>query len=450
MARTAATPELKADELLRQLDAHVQKRKEGAAAAEDDAEYTWGKAREAVTEELMLYTEPIKDPELLRYIVRLQSAMAALDHGRLVGKSTSVADIVKTVHRDMWDGRRDQFRIPDTRRAVGTVLFQTQTGNRPRDLFHMVTRDFTRCNLWVQLRSGDNRDMQRVVDAVDTFLATHPPPMPIRHRHEVSQHAPGTEQDAGWFGLTYINIQWQQKMVSGMLMAFLGSFLVVFIMMTVLFRSALWGLLSMIPLTVTIAFIYGLVGILGIDYDMPIAVLSSLTLGLAIDFAIHFLARGRKIVAECGSWQKAAGPVFGEPARAISRNVIVIAVGFLPLLLAPLNPYKTVGVFLATILLVSGFGTLLILPALIRVLQRWLFRERTRPVTCACGTCLTVGIAAAALVLVNVHQYAELGLTTLTFVSIPLVVVLLGICCLMSRREACATPAADTKEVSDA
>ncbi len=96
-------------------------------------------------------------------------------------------------------------------------------------------------------------------------------------------------------------------MVIGMLQSFLGSFLVVFLLMIVLFRSVLWGLLSMIPLTVTIGLIYGLIGLGGKDYDMPVAVLSALTLGLAVDFAIHFLARARALMREHGSWQKVTG-----------------------------------------------------------------------------------------------------------------------------------------------
>jgi len=163
-----------------------------------------------------------------------------------------------------------------------------------------------------------------------------------------------------------------------MLNAFMGSFVIVLLMMIVLFRSFLWGLLSMIPLTITIGLIYGVIGLIGKDYDMPVAVLSSLTLGLAVDFAIHFLARTRMLYAEYKSWADTYPHVFGEPARAIARNVIVIAVGFLPLLFAPLVPYITVGVFLAAILFVSGSGTLLILPALVRLLEPLLFSKKLR------------------------------------------------------------------------
>jgi hypothetical protein len=176
-----------------------------------------------------------------------------------------------------------------------------------------------------------------------------------------------------WSGLTYINLIWQQQMVRGMAKAFLSSFVVVLIMMIFLFRSALWGFISMLPLTLTVGLIYGILGIIGKDYDMPVAVLSSLSLGLAIDYAIHFLARSRHLTRQLGSWEAARAAVFAEPARAIARNIVIVGVGFLPLLLAPLVPYQTVGVLIASILLLAGAASLLLLPALITVLEPWLF-----------------------------------------------------------------------------
>ncbi|RMD99703.1 MAG: RND transporter, partial [Deltaproteobacteria bacterium] len=105
--------------------------------------------------------------------------------------------------------------------------------------------------------------------------------------------------------------------------------------------------------------------------------LSSLTLGLAIDFAIHFLSRIRIAyythhLSE-NPWERTVAEIFQEPARAISRNIIVIACGFLPLLAAPLVPYQTVGFLLASILVFSGVATLVIIPALMRYVNRWFF-----------------------------------------------------------------------------
>ncbi len=361
-----------------------------------------------------------KNPKVLRYISSLQKDLLRTG---IVGKSNSLADIVKTVYRELLLGDPKNFRIPNTSAAVAQCLMTFQGGHRPDDLWHFVTPDYTKTNIWVQLKSGDNKDMARVVAAVNQYMAKNPPPVKLKHQ---------------WFGLTYINVIWQDKMVSGMLQAFLGSFLVVLLMMTLLFRSALWGLLSMIPLTVTILAIYGFIGLIGKDYDMPVAVLSSLSLGLAVDYAIHFLSRARMLHAEHGSWSAASGPVFGEPARAITRNVIVVGVGFLPLILAPLTPYKTVGFFISSILIAAGVTTLIILPALITLLEKYLF-PKTKACCLFCNgtTCIVSAVSAVAVVAVNVHQFLNAGWTNISKYSIIAIAVLLAICFFVSRRKKC-------------
>ena len=134
-----------------------------------------------------------------------------------------------------------------------------------------------------------------------------------------------------------------------------------------------WAAACMIPLTLTIAAVYGATGIAGKDYDMPVAVLSAISLGIAVDFSIHFLQRSRQIFRGTGSWSLAVPRVFGEPALAISRNVFVVALGFLPLMVAELVPYKTTAVLLFGILFFSGLVTLSCLPAVLTVFEERFF-----------------------------------------------------------------------------
>ncbi len=388
-------------------------------AAEGDTLYAWEDTL-ALIEEQQQRSELFKQPEALRYIEALQ---AHLQTTGVVGKSNSLADLVKTVYRELLGGEEENFVVPESARAVAQSLITYESSHRPHDLWHFVTPDYRETSIWVQLKSGDNQDMGNVVAAVDDFVAKNPPPLGLKHQ---------------WFGLTYINIVWQEKMVSGMLQAFLGSFLVVLLLMTILFRSALWGLLCMIPLTITIGLIYGVIGLIGKDYDMPVAVLSSLTLGLAVDFAIHFLARARSFYEDHGSWEAVHEKVFGEPARAIARNVVVIAVGFLPLLFAPLTPYITVGIFLAAILLVSGVGTLILLPALVKIAEPLLFpKTKALRFSCQCGTCAVSGVAFLALVAINAYQFLSLGWGTVTLVILAALPAVTLLCWFMSKRAAC-------------
>ncbi|MDD5063305.1 MAG: efflux RND transporter permease subunit [Phycisphaerae bacterium] len=371
-----------------------------------------------------------KQPEVLRYIERLQGYLAGIG---VVGKSNSVADVVKKVYQELKDGRKESFVVPDSEGAVAQCLMQFQSSHNPDDLWHLVTYDYMHANIWLQLTSGDNKDMQKVVEAVDNFFKANPPPVPMKY---------------SWAGLTYINVVWQDKMVWGMLQSFLGSFIVVFIMMAILFRSVLWGLICMLPLTITIVIIYGIIGLAGKDYDMPVAVLSALTLGMAVDFAIHFLERARGAYRQSKSWEKASAEMFGEPARAISRNVIVIAIGFLPLLAAPLMPYKTVGIFVCAIMAASGVVTLLILPAIIRILEKKLFKTMAEPMrpSCNCAFCAIISAATVLLVAVNVHQFAIVKWNTLVWISIIAIPIMAMVCGIISRRAACRRAENNLKE----
>jgi predicted RND superfamily exporter protein len=319
-----------------------------------------------------LTAPPFKQPRVLRYVEGLQQHLNATAQ---VGKVTSVVDALKkTAYElryvappaDASEAERQTYRernevnyaVPESASAAGQIYVQLEGMKKKDSLFHMVTRDYAEANMWVQLKSGDNKDMEQVVAAVEKYMQKNPPPLELK---------------AEWAGLTYLNVVWQDKMVRGMLSSLGGSFVVVLVMMALLFRSPVWGLLAMVPLSVTIATIYGIIGLVGKDYDMPVAVLSSLTLGLSVDFAIHFLQRAREKQRELESWRETCTAMFKEPAMAITRNAITVAVGFTPLLFAPLVPYQTVGFFLATIMILSWLASLLVLCALLTRVQRWVF-----------------------------------------------------------------------------
>lgn len=296
-----------------------------------------------------------KRPEVLEYLAGLQ---AHLERTGLVGKTTSVADVVRKVNQEMIDGKRENFRVPGSLQGVSECYMQFQQSHRPGDLWHMITPDFMRANIRVQFNRGDSTQTAKAVEAVKAYIKSFKPPVELSHR---------------WAGLHYVNLVFQDKMFTGMLGSFIGSFIIVFILMIVLFRSLPWAAACMIPLTFTIAAIYGATGIAGKDYDMPVAVLSAISLGIAIDFAIHFLERSRQMFRETGSWAQTVPKVFGEPALAISRNVLVVALGFLPLMVARLVPYKTTSVLLFGILLFSGLVTLSCLPAVLTVFEKLFF-----------------------------------------------------------------------------
>jgi len=299
-----------------------------------------------------------KDPEMLNYISDLQSFV---QRNPTVGKTIAVTEIIKIVHRELFGGDEKHYRIPESSAAVAQTLITFQNSHRPDDLWHYVTPDFDEANIWFQLKSGDNQDMIEVESLVDKYFSENPPPVNL---------------DYNWFGMTHINVVWQDRVTVGVVKAFLGSFIIIMITLMVLFRSIMWGLLAMVPLTFTVAVIYGIAGLISGNLTTPLAILTSVSIGLAVDYAIHFIARCRQFYTQYNSWKETLHAVFGEPSRAITRNVVVVGMGFLPLLLTPLVPYQVTAILLFSILVLAGVATLLVLPAIIHQFKSRLFVER--------------------------------------------------------------------------
>ena len=295
--------------------------------------------------------DTIKQPEVVAYINRLQQHLEA---DPLIGKTSSVADIVKRINLVLHDNDSTYDVTPDSSEAIAQFLFLFQSSGDPNDLDNFIDREAKKANIWIQMKGGDNQQMQTVENRLEAFVSANPLPEGLTLR---------------WSGLTYINKVWQDLMVTGMLKAVLGSFLVVFLLMMIEFRSLTFGALAMVPLTGAIVLTYGLVGWLGRDYNMPIAVCASLTLGLGIDFAIHFLQRYKTHRGESGSAEVTNLYMFGEPGRAIARNAIVITIGFLPLMVSSLSPYVTVGAFFASLMLFTTLATLFMLPSTLRFIS---------------------------------------------------------------------------------
>jgi len=133
--------------------------------------------------------------------------------------------------------------------------------------------------------------------------------------------------------------------------------LVLFILCLV-FRSVILGFVAFVPTGLTLMIIFGLMGLMPRDLpmDMASSMLSSIALGVGIDYAIHFLWRTRE--SDIGSAMQSTG-------RAILINALEITAGFGVLSFATIVPVSRFGILIAITLLVAAVASLVFLPALL-------------------------------------------------------------------------------------
>jgi len=132
----------------------------------------------------------------------------------------------------------------------------------------------------------------------------------------------------------------------------------VLLILCVVFRSAILGFVAFVPTGLTLMIIFGLMGLMPRDLpmDMASSMLSSIALGVGIDYAIHFLWRARE--SDIASAMQSTG-------RAILINALEITAGFGVLSFATIVPVSRFGILIAITLLVAAVASLVFLPALL-------------------------------------------------------------------------------------
>jgi hypothetical protein len=299
----------------------------------------------------------MKSPAALHYLEGLQRRLESLP---MVGKTFSVVDYVKRINLVLHDNDPAFDKVPETREMIGQYLFLFGMSAKPSDLDNVVDYPFRQANVWVQLKSWDAQAMREVLETMDDYAGSNPLPITLKPA-----------------GIAYFNLVWNHEVLWDMVRGFLAALVMVFVILIINFRSFKWALVSYVPLLFTILLLYGVIGFIGKDFDMPISVLSCLSLGMAVDFAIHFVGRfrqrrllshGREPLADSLAWTAA------RPGKGILRNALLFAAAFSVMLFAPLTPYITVGAFIVSMMLLSALLTIIYLPALITLGQGWLLK----------------------------------------------------------------------------
>ncbi|MCA9515514.1 MAG: MMPL family transporter [Myxococcales bacterium] len=124
------------------------------------------------------------------------------------------------------------------------------------------------------------------------------------------------------------------------------------------FRSVTAGLIGVLPAGLTLLVTFGLMGCFPdvLPMDIAASMLSSIALGVGIDYAIHFMWRYRQGGLEAA--MRTSG-------LAIVINAAEITGGFVVLAWATIAPMSRFGLLIAETLLVAAIATLVLLPPLL-------------------------------------------------------------------------------------
>ena len=247
-------------------------------------------------------------------------------------------------------GRRE---LPFDSEAEVVALASLIEGGRPNPIAPFVTLDRRRARVNVQIADMGSRAAIRLAEEIKEVIAVH-----FGDLEDVDVQLTG-DAYVGSAGLT--------SLVHDMLASLLMAFGIIFVFMTLMFKSLRMGLLSIppnvIPLVMTMAFMT----LAGIELNTTTVVTFSISIGLAVDDTIHMLARFREEIGLGGTRDDAIMAAARGAGRAIVVTSVCLGGGMLVLLFSSFVPIRQFSVLLSVTVVSCIIGDLVLLPALLKL-----------------------------------------------------------------------------------
>lgn len=145
------------------------------------------------------------------------------------------------------------------------------------------------------------------------------------------------------------------------------SLLSVFIIITISFKSAWAGILGAIPLAFAILLNYMTMGFAKINLDLITSIIASVTVGVGIDYTIHFLTTYREERSKTDNLEEVTKQTFKKSGHGILTNALAVGLGFLVLCLSKFVVLKYIGILVAIVMFTSAFLAMTVIPGVLNL-----------------------------------------------------------------------------------
>mgnify|MGYP001401005019 CR=1 FL=1 len=298
----------------------------------------------------------MKEPETLENIVKLQDKLESFQQVRT---SYSIANVVEQMHRTVMDNDPKYETIPDSRDKVNNLFTMYSMSGDPDDFSSMVDYDYS----------------VGLVTAFSTNLSTTETFDIVESSQRYIDEFFDNNLKVDFTGIIVITRDLINLLISSTIVSIIFSLIIIGIIASIFFRKILWGILAVIPLTSAVLINFGFMGHFGIELSHVTAILSSIIIGVGVDFAIHYIAQFRRLSRTIGE-DKLSREVVDDVGYPIILDA-ASNMGFGALLFSAFVPIQYIGGLMVFAMISTSLGTLTVLSALVELLKKKLIGRKT-------------------------------------------------------------------------
>jgi predicted RND superfamily exporter protein len=305
--------------------------------------------------------DAMKDPKVLNTMERFQRF---LERDKDVGYSFSLTDILRTVNMVFHELEPKWGVVPATSRDVGQTFFIFFANSPPTETAKYVTPDYQTAHVTFFCRNHKGDNVARIIERAKEFIAANP-------------------MDKAQFklagGLIGVLAAANDELVRNDLLMNLLGFGTMFLICLFTYRSAMAGILLLLPLVVANIMINGIMATMGIGININTLPLVTVGVGFGIDYGLYIMSRIIEEIRVTGDLEESIRIALCTSGKAVSFTAVCMVGGTALWAFSNIRFNAVMGGLLAIWMLVSFLTSETLIPVLVSwVRPRFIVKEAGR------------------------------------------------------------------------
>jgi hypothetical protein len=295
-----------------------------------------------------------KDPEAYRKLDELQAFAKKQPE---VISTQSFVDFHQSARAALLGDPDERKKMPESRAQIEQLhLLIAGAPDEPVGTNRFVTSDFKNARVLLRVEDVGAKAQMDLADRLQGKLqALFPAGSGVSYRLTGDAYVASVALDSFIRDLFY---------------SLLLAFVIIFGMMTAVFRSFKIGAISMLPNSIPLVMTFGYMGWQGINLNTTTIIIFAISLGLAVDDTIHFLARFREEIDRRDTVREAILASYFGAGRAILLTSVMLLLGLVVLLTSDFVPTRQFGILTAITIFGAIFADLILLPSILYLVFR--------------------------------------------------------------------------------
>ena len=295
---------------------------------------------------LMRVNGDMDSPKTLNRISEIQDY---IERHPEVKMTASLSDLIKEAHKTLYND--DNFySIPDSLNQVRNLLFMLP---KEQKISFVNTTTYKTGMVHTYLTSLSTDEIVTISKDIENYI---------------NQTSNG-QLEIETSGLMIILKDFISMIIESSIISIIVSILAIFIISFLFFKRLIWAALSVMPLSSAVILNFGLMGIFGVKLSHLTALLTSIIIGVGVDFAVHYISSYRRYSENKTNASKISLLTIKDVGYPIMLDV-VSNMGFAALLFSDIVPLSYMGGLMIFAMISTSFGTFLLMGTTIEIISK--------------------------------------------------------------------------------